>query len=161
MFKKTNPHPQGLIVRDCVKRACCLASEINYHDISVMLNRYKKITHAKSFNSDDNWRLFIINVLLGKDNGNMQYLNNGRRFKVKEYAPRKMSKCICQVANHVVAINGKGDYLDTWDSGEKSIYKVYDIPPYEAIVKNIRDNYPRLCKGLTLEKQTRYFVGVL
>ena len=52
-FKRTNPHPQGLRVGDCVKRACVLASGINYHDIAIMLNRYKKETGSVKFNGND------------------------------------------------------------------------------------------------------------
>lgn len=152
MFKNINPHPQGLIVGDCVKRACVLASGINYHDIAIMLNRYRKITKAKKFNSDYNWRDFIVNVLSGKDQGNMQYANRGHRFLVKDYAYYCRSKAILQTAKHLVAINGKGDYLDTWDSGEKSIYKAWHLPSYEIIVEHIRKAYPKLCKGLSLEK---------
>ena len=152
MFRKVNPHPQGKRVKDCVKRACCLASEINYHDIAIMLNRYRSTTHARAFNTDENWRKFIVNVLLGVDLGNMQYANHGHRYKVSEFARVRKSKAICQVANHLVAVNGEGDWLDTWNSGEKSIYKVYGIPSYEVIVNHIRTNHKKLCKGLTLER---------
>ena len=48
MFKFTNSHQQGKRVGDCVKRACCLASEINYHDIAIILNRFKKINWSKN-----------------------------------------------------------------------------------------------------------------
>lgn len=152
-FKRVNPHPQGLRVGDCVKRACVLASGINYHDIAIMLNRFRKETGAKKFNSDYNWREFIIKVLHGCDFGNMQYANHGHRFQVWEFAKTCKSKAIVQCANHLVAIDGEGHYLDSWDSGEKSIYKVWAISPfYEAIVEHIRKEYPKLCKGLTLER---------
>lgn len=151
-FKLVNPHPQLLMVKDCVKRACVLASGINYHDISIMLNRFRAETGAKRFNTDDNWRQFILKVLLGRDLGNMQYANNGRRFQVWEFAELRSKKAIVQVSKHVVAIDGKGHYCDTWDCGEKSIYKAYSIPDYETIVEHIKKNYPKLCKGLTLEK---------
>ena len=158
MFRKENPHPDNKRVGDCVKRACVFASEINYHDIAIMLNRYRKITGAKKFNSDYNWRDFIVNVLLGCDMGKMQYINNGKRFQVSEYAHYCKSKAIMQVAGHLVACNGKGDYLDTWDCGYKSIYKVWHLPSYEAIVAHIRANHKALCKGLTLEQYKHKFV---
>jgi hypothetical protein len=151
MFKFTNPHPQGKRVGDCVKRACCLASEINYHDIAIMLNRFKAISGAKSFNAKDNDRPFVEKVLLGKNQGNMQYANNGHRYIVSDYA-NVCGKSIVMVAKHLVCCNGKGDYLDTWDCGWKSIYRAFAIPPYEIIVNHIRKNYPKLCKGLSLER---------
>ena len=152
MFVKVNPHPQGKRVGDCVKRACVLASEINYHDIAIMLNRFRKETGAKRFNSDYNWRDFIEKVLLGCDLGNMQYANHGHRFTIEDFAYYRKGKAIVQASKHIVAVNGKGDYLDSWDSGYKSIYKAWGIPSYEIIVENIKKNYKALCKGLTLER---------
>lgn len=150
-FKECNPHPQGKLVGDCVKRACVIASEINYHDIAIMLNRYKKETGSKKFNGNDNWKDFIINVLCGLDKGNMQQANLGHRYTVTDYAELVNGKAIAQVSKHVVAMKD-GCYYDTWDSGYKSIYKVWKIPSYDLLVNHIRRNYPHLCKGLTLER---------
>lgn len=154
MFVYKNPHPQGLRVGDCVKRACVLASKINYHDIAIMLNRYRKETGAKRFNSDYNWRDFIVNVLCGNDEGNLQYANMGHRYLVEDYARKCIGRgrAILQVAKHLVAVDENGDWLDTWDSGEKSVYKAWHLPSYDYIVEHIRKAYPKLCKGLTLEK---------
>ena len=156
-----NPHPQGKMVADCVKRAITIASGINYHDVAIMLNRYKKTTGTKKFNNRDNWKDFVVNVLSGGDKGNMQYANCGSRYQVCEYAETigrlayLKRNHIVQVAGHLVAICGS-NYFDTWDSGEKSIYKAWSIPHYNELVKHIRANYPKLCKGLTLE---RYVAG--
>lgn len=150
-FVRCNPHPQGKMVADCVKRACTIASEINYHDIAIMLNRFRKTTGAKKFNNRDNWKEFVIKVLRGHDKGNMQYANHGERFTVDEYCYQVNSKAIVQCSKHLVALKN-GKYYDTWESGDKSIYKAWGIPSYEFIVENIRTNYPKLCKGLTLER---------
>lgn len=150
-FKECNPHPQGKLVGDCVKRAIVIASEINYHDISIMLNRYKKVTGSKKFNGNFNWRDFIIDVLDGYDVGNMQYANKGRRYTVSEYARQEPNRSIAQVSKHLVAIK-YGCYYDTWDCGEKSIYKVWQIPGYDFLVYRLKTKFPKLCKGLTLER---------
>ena len=155
MFIRENPHPQQKRVGDCVKRACCLASEINYHDIAIMLNRFRKETGAKRFNYRDNWREFVERVLLGCDLGNLQYANHGHRFTIEEFAHYRKGKAIVQASKHIVAVNGKGDYLDTWESGYKSIYKAWGIPSYEVIVSHIKTNFKKLCKGLTLERHKR------
>lgn len=159
MFKRTNPHPQGKLVGDCVKRAIVIASEINYHDVAIMLNRYRTISGTRKFNNRDNWKEFIVNVLGAFDKGNMQYANNGKRFTVSDYAyyiahyySFKHRNLIVQTSHHLVALDGKDNYYDTWDSGEKSIYKAWSIPPYEMIIENIKKNFPKLCKGLTLER---------
>lgn len=152
-YRQCNPHPENKRVRDCVKRAITIASQINYHDIAIMLNRFKKITKAKDFNSDSNWKRFVVEVLGGFDRGNMQYANQGHRYQVCEYAEEmtKSGHYIGQVAGHLVAMHF-GCYFDTWDCGEKSLYKVWRIPPYKNVVERIRTKYPKLCKGLTLER---------
>ena len=121
MFKFTNPHPEQKLVGDCVKRACCLASGINYHDIAIMLNRFRKESGGSKFN----------------------------RYWDEETAILRCSK-------HLVCCKN-GDYLDTFNSGNKGVYIAYVIPSYEVIIANIKKNYPKLCKGLTLEKYTGRF----
>ena len=153
MFIRQNPHPQGKRVKDCVKRACVFASRINYHDIAIMLNRYRKISGVNKFNDNDNWKPFVEKVLLGKKNkGDMRTEFYGRRYTVDEWAEWwENDTCLLRVARHLVAtING--DYYDTWDSGEKSVYIAYFMPSYDKIVNHIKTNYPKLCKGLTLER---------
>ena len=152
-FEKVNPHPQGLNVKDCVKRACVLASEINYHDIAIMLNRFRKISGGSKFNSNDNWKPFIEEVLLGRKNkGDMQHEFYGRRYTVWEWAMYwDNSKSILRCSKHLVATKN-GCYYDTWDSGKKGVYIAYFIPSYEEIVDHIKKNYPKLCKGLSLER---------
>jgi len=152
-FKECNPHPQGLLVRDCVKRAITIASEINYHDIAIMLNRYKATTGGDKFNSNQNWKPFVENVLLGRKNkGDMQHEFYGHRYSVSDWARYwNYEKSILRCSKHLVACKD-GYYYDTWDSGEKGVYIAYFIPSYETIVEHIKKNFPKLCKGLTLEK---------
>lgn len=154
MYIRTNPHPQGKLVGDCVKRACCLASGINYHDITAMLNRYRKISGGSKFNSNENWKSFVEEILLGrKDHDDMRYAFYGHRYTVDDYAHywEDEGMFILRCSHHLVAA-GYGDYFDTWDSGDKGVYMAYAIPNYERIVTHIRKCYPQLCKGLSLER---------
>lgn len=152
MYIRTNPHPQGKLVGDCVKRACCLASGINYHDIAIMLNRYRKISGGTKYNSNENWRSFIENVLMGqKDPNDMRFACNGHRWTVEDYAGYHYHRYILRCSKHLVACV-YGDYLDTWDSGDKGVYIAFELPNYIIIINHIRKNYPQLCKGLTLER---------
>lgn len=152
-FKLCNPHPEQKLVGDCVKRALTIASEINYHDIAIMLNRFKKETGALKFNQNENYKAFIEQVLLGcKNKGDMRHEFYGRRYTVSEFAKWwENDKSILRCSKHLVATKN-GYYYDTWDSGEKSVYIAWFIPSYEKIVKHIKTNYPKLCKGLSLEK---------
>lgn len=153
MYRFENPRPDHKRVGDCVKRACCLASEINYHDISVMLNRYRKISGGSKFNSRENWKPFVENVLLGwKNEKDMRFANNGHRYTVESFANNHpTSKHILRCSKHLVCVKD-GDYLDTWDSSEKGVYIDYLIPSYVSIVEHIKTNYPKLCKGLSLDR---------
>ena len=154
MFVNRNPHPQGLLVGDCVKRACVIASGINYHDIAIMLNRFKKQNGCSKYNSQDNWKPFVEQVLLGEKNkGDMQHEFYGRRYTVDDWARYWCDDvAILRCSHHLVATKN-GNYYDTWDSGSKGVYIAYFIPSYEKIVEHIRKNHKALCKGLTLEKQ--------
>lgn len=153
MFVKTNPHPQGKLVGDCVKRAITIASEINYHDVAIMLNRFKKESGGSKFNSNENWKPFVEQVLLGRKNkGDMQHEFYGGRYTVDDWAQWwEFDKAILRLSKHLVATKN-GNYYDTWDCGYKSVYIAYFIPSYEKIVENIKKNFPELCKGLTLER---------
>lgn len=158
MFKLENPHPQRLLVNDCVKRACTIASGINYHDIAIMLNRFRKTSGGSKFNSNENWKPFVEDVLLGRKNkGDMQHEFYGRRYTVDDWA-RYWSEdtSILRCSKHLVATKD-GNYYDTWDSGSKGVYIAYFIPDYNTIVEHIRKNHPQLCKGLTLERYKRQF----
>lgn len=157
MFKQENPHPQGKRVGDCVKRAIVIASGINYHDIAIMLNRFRTTSGCKKYNSSDNWKQFVEEVLLGRKNkGDMQHEFYGHRYTVDDWAKWwDNDTCILRCSKHIVATKN-GDYYDTWDSGEKGVYIAYFIPTYQKIVEHIKRNYPKLCKGLSLERYKLY-----
>ena len=147
MFKFTNPHPQGKRVGDCIKRAYVIASEINYHDIQIMLNRWKKITNDRKY-----WKSFIEKVLLGlKIDKDMKHAYCDHRYTVESFARTHDLVHILRCSKHLVACR-YGNYYDTWNSGGKSVYIAWLIARYDAIVNNIKENYPQLCKGLSLER---------
>ena len=150
MFEFRNPHPQGLRVGDCIKRAYVIASGINYHDMTIMLNRFKR----QCGNDRNYWKLFIEQVLLGEKNkGDMQHEFYGHRYTVDDWARYWCNDVsILRCSKHLVTTKN-GNYYDTWDGGKKGVYIAYFIPSYEKIVNHIRTNHKALCKGLTLEKQ--------
>lgn len=47
------------------------------------------------------------------------------RDTVADLATRMRSPAVLRVANHFVAIDGKGNYIDTWDCGGKSVYTAW------------------------------------
>ena len=48
-----------------------------------------------------------------------------RRETVKGLAGTLNKPAVVQVASHLVAIDGKGNYIDTWDSGDKCAYTLW------------------------------------
>ena len=131
-FVLFNAHPEGKRVNDCVKRAISLVAQMDYHQVSLELNRYKKITGATKFNSDYNPHKYCENVLKMKklsfpaESGKARM--NGDRF-TREY-PK--GRYILNMAGHWTAcIDGK--IYDIWDCREKCVYTAYQMLGDEEI----------------------------
>lgn len=128
MYKFYNAHPKGLRVGDCVKRAISKACDMDYHDVSLALNRYKKVTGATKFNTDRNPEKWLENVAKAKrmsfpaKRGCVRM--NGERF-CKAY-PK--GRYVLQMAGHLTACVD-GVIYDTWDCSEKCVYKAWEIKP--------------------------------
>ena len=126
MYEFLNLHPQGKRVGDCVKRAIAKAANMDYKEVSLGLNRHKKITGAKTFNSDWNWLSYIENVLGGKKMSfpavKGEKRMNGERF-CKAY-PK--GSYVLQMANHLTACVD-GVIYDTWDCSDKCVYRAWKI----------------------------------
>ena len=126
MYKFLNLHPQGKLVGDCVKRAIAKATDTDYMEIQRGLNRHKKVTGAKTFNSDYNWLSYIEKVFNGKQMSfpavKGQKRMNGKRFC--EAYPK--GSYVLQMANHLTACVD-GVIYDTWDCTEKCVYRAWKI----------------------------------
>lgn len=126
MYEFLNLHPQGKRVGDCVKRAIAKATDTDYKEVSLGLNRHKKITGAKKFNSDNNWLSYIENVCGGIKMSfpaiKGQKRMNGERF-CQEY-PK--GSYVLRMAGHLTACVD-GVIYDTWDCSEKCVYKAWKV----------------------------------
>lgn len=131
-YKFYNAHPEGKRVGDCVKRAITLVAQMDYHQVQLELNRFKKITGAKSYNSNHNPHKYCENVLLmeklsfpatkGKDR------MNGDRF-TKAF-PK--GRYILNMAGHWTACVD-GIIYDTWDCRDKCVYTAYRMLSKEEL----------------------------
>ena len=128
MYQFLNVHPQGKLVGDCVKRAITKAAEMDYHDVQLELNRHKKLTGAKTFNEDKNWKSYVANVLNG----------TWRSFPAKRGQPRMNGERFCKAypkGRYILSMAGHlsccidGVIYDTWDCTEKCVYGCYEIKP--------------------------------
>ena len=126
MYKFYNPHPKGLRVRDCVKRAICATTGMDYMEVQRELNRYKKVTGAEKFNSTKNCNEYVLKVLgatkLSFPAVKGQPRMNGQRFC--EAYP--VGSYILSMAGHWTACVD-GVIYDTWDCTYKCVYTAYKI----------------------------------
>lgn len=127
MFKYCNPHPQGKIVGDCVKRAITIATGKDYREISKELNRFKKVHNAECFND---WNRNVVPYMveiLGATKLSFPAIKgeprmNGTRF-CNSY-PKGVY--VLQMSHHIVCCKD-GELWDTWDCSEKCVYTAYKI----------------------------------
>ena len=125
-FEYYNAHPKGLNVGDCVKRAISKAADMDYKEVSLALNRYKKVTGAEKFNSNRNEEKYLVNVLHARQESypavKGQPRMNGERFAYEN----PFGRYVLQMAGHLTAcVNGI--IYDTWDCTQKCVYKSWKI----------------------------------
>lgn len=119
MFREYNPHPKGLLVGDCVKRAIVVVTGMAYEDVKWHLNAYKKMTGAKAFNSNRNPHLFIKNELDAKP------IAVPEGTTVRAFcAAHPRGRYILDMRAHWVGVYN-ADYYDTWDCGGETVACAY------------------------------------
>lgn len=124
-YKFCNPHPKGKLVRDCVKRAICLAEGRDYQEVSKDLNRLKHEIGADKFNSNNNWKTYLerrkYKMISFPAEAGVKRMN-GRRFA--ESHPK--GSYILRMAGHLSSCVD-GVILDTWDCRDKCVYNAYKV----------------------------------
>lgn len=136
MYKHLNLHPQGKNVGDCVKRAIAKGLEKDYKEIALELNRYKKVTGAKEFNDNDNWKPFVVayggvRISFPAEKGKKRM--NGAR--MCEAYPK--GRYILRMAGHI-SVMVDGVIYDTHNCSEKCVYEAYKIPDAKVIKRRVR-----------------------
>lgn len=127
MYKYYNPHPKGLSVDDCVKRAIVAVTGRDYAVVQRELNEYKKVTGAKSFNSIKNLR-YVEDILKAKK------IPLNKQLTAKEFCQSYPDgRYILDMDEHWSACVD-GCLYDTWDCGNKKLNFAYEITtkPYIA-----------------------------
>ena len=121
-FVFTNPNPLDKKTSDCVIRTLSIAFSKSWDEVfdelCVIGKRLKCIPTSKEVYEEylSSYPTMDVFYLIRKF--------KKKRLKVKEVINPKM--CICRVAHHLVACKG-GDYFDTFDSGEKCLYKIWRV----------------------------------
>ena len=136
MFVKLNLHPEGKNVGDCVKRALAKGFEIDYREMSLELNRLKKITGSKEFNDRENYRTYITThggVRLSFPAVTGKPRMNGERMCLAY--PK--GRYILEMAGHT-SVMVDGIIYDTFNCSEKCVYTAYKLPDATSIPRKIK-----------------------
>lgn len=124
-YKFCNPHPDGKRVRDCVKRAICLAEGRDYRDVKNELNRLKREIGAEKFNSNNNWKTYIDRK--GYNKISFPAVAGESRMNGHKFAETyPTGSYILRMAGHLSACVD-GVILDTWDCRSKCVYNAYKV----------------------------------
>lgn len=149
MYEYYNAHPEGKHVGDCVKRAITIASGMPYKEVSRELNRYKKITGAKTFNERKNCDAYVEKVLHG-----VKY-----NFPAQAGRPRMNGERFCKLyskGNYILNMAGhwsvcvNGVIKDTWNPEAKCVYSAWKIEPHllwYTVEKNLDSYTVRMRNG--------------
>ena len=120
-----NPHPKGKIVGDCVKRAICKTTGIDYMEVQRTLNRLKRELGAAEFNDKQVTDEFVKRngfTILSFPAKKGQPRMNGERF----CGAYPIGSYILQMAGHWAACVD-GVIYDTWDCSEKCVYRAFKV----------------------------------
>ena len=143
MYKYYNPHPKGLSTDDCVKRAIVVVTGMDYSRIQRELNKYKKVTGAKSFNSVKNLR-YVEDVL----NAKKISLNN--QLTAEEFCKQHLhGRYILDMDEHWSACVD-GCIYDTWDCSKEKVNFAYEITTEPYAPPNMTKQVFKYC--CTLER---------
>ena len=144
MFKYFNPHPKGTTteVGDCVKRAIVVTTGMDYTDVQRALNAFKRVTGAKSFNSDGNPYRYVEDVLDAKRIDGCKIINHTT---VKDFCKAyPHGRYILDLPGHWVGVY-KSHYYDTWDCGEEKVNFAYEITTEDYTPPDLRKQIFKYC----------------
>lgn len=121
-FTKTNPHPTGKKIGDCVIRAIALAEKREWtevYDRLVVLGREL----YEMPNSKNVYEKYLIDRGWKKEK--MPKYPTGKRYKLRELADvHDKEIIIVSIAKHIATVIN-GELVDTWDCGNKCVGNYY------------------------------------
>lgn len=122
-YVEYNPNPQGKKVGDCVVRAICKATGMDW-DI-VFMDLCEIAFDEKCMpNEKDAYEKYIIKK--GLEWRSIKVTKGSKRPTVKSFAKdHPQGTYIMRVANHLVTVQD-GKYYDLWDSGECCVYGYWE-----------------------------------
>lgn len=124
-YVKYNINPLGKLTGDCSIRAVAVATGLSwdkaFEGLTVSAFKLKTVPDATEAVQD-----FLLS--LGFEVGKINVSKGSKRQTVAQFAESHPNMyCVLRVAGHLVAC-GRGNYVDTWDSGDKAVYKYWYKP---------------------------------
>lgn len=120
-----NANPDKRKTCDCVIRAIATATGeswfLIYNELSVLA-----YNNCLMPNDPKLYEKYLL--IRGFNKVNVSPKPGEKRLTVAAIAREYKSPGVVQVAKHLVAIDGKGNYVDTWDCGAKCAYKLWIKP---------------------------------
>ena len=125
-FIYNNPHPKGLNVKDCAKRAITIATGKDYNQVKLELNRIKKETGCKKFNNPKNIKYYLEKVL-GLSKISFPAIAGEPRMNGYRFTQEMTTGTyILRMAGHITcSVNGVIN--DTWDCSDKCVYNAWRV----------------------------------
>lgn len=120
-FIKSNPHPKGKKIGDCVVRAIAIATNKKWIEVYNELCRIGS-EHLDMPNSRAVYETYLLEN--GWSKQKMPRDPNGKRIKLKDFIQGRSGILIASVVKHLTAVEDE-TILDTWDCGNKCIGNYY------------------------------------
>lgn len=120
-FTYTNPHPKGIkTLGDCVIRAIAIATGKSW------LKVYDELTELGRELLAPPTDMKTVTAYLDPIAKRIDVKKNGRRLTGRDLTQRKTKTYIVRTAGHLATVKG-GKVRDTWDSGAKSAYIIWEL----------------------------------
>lgn len=117
-FTKTNPHPTGKKIGDCVIRAIVLAEKRDWVEVYDRLVAIGRELHDMP-NSKNVYEKYLLDRGWKKEK--MPRYLTGKRYKLKELADiHDNETIIVSIAKHIATVIN-GELVDTWDCSNKCV----------------------------------------
>ena len=125
MYVKYNINPKGRKTGDCAIRAVAVATGLSWDEA------YQQLASAGFLLKVEMSEVEAIDAVLQANGflvGKIKVEKGSRRPTVTKFAEQHTDwYAVARVANHLVAC-GRGNYVDIWDSGDRSVYKYWYKP---------------------------------
>ena len=144
MFKYYNANPSGSSVGDCVIRSISVTTGMDYAEVKCVLNKHKKLTGARSFNSGGNPNRYVEDIL------GAEKIVFKKKMTAEEFCKKYPNgSYILDMDEHWSSVVN-GIVYDTWDCSSETVNFAYKIKTDNCKAPDL--SRQKLCYCCTSEK---------